>query len=145
MTRRRATPARPCSGPHQISLQSSLIEQKIQPIRCLEPIVLGLRQGQVPFRYVFGPPRLTTGQCAILSRPLSASFWTLDQEVFENEHALAALQGATPTHASYLAISSQLRRGFDSNNFVLAPQLGQLNGSGRGLDIRLSLPGLGLN
>jgi hypothetical protein len=33
-------------GPHQISLQSSFIEQKIQPIRCLEPIVFGLRQGQ---------------------------------------------------------------------------------------------------
>jgi hypothetical protein len=33
-------------SPHQISLQSSFIEQKIQPIRCLEPIVLGLRQGQ---------------------------------------------------------------------------------------------------
>jgi hypothetical protein len=33
-------------SPHQISLQSSFIEQKIQPIRCLRPIVLGLRQGQ---------------------------------------------------------------------------------------------------
>src|SRR5438552_6641686 len=32
-------------SPHQISLQSSFIEQKIQPIRCLEPIVLSLRQG----------------------------------------------------------------------------------------------------
>jgi hypothetical protein len=27
--------------------QSSFIEQKIQPIRCLKPIVLGLRQGQL--------------------------------------------------------------------------------------------------
>jgi hypothetical protein len=26
-------------SPHQISLQSSFIEQKIQPIRCLAPIV----------------------------------------------------------------------------------------------------------
>ena len=33
-------------SPHQISLKSSFIEQKIQPIRCLEPIVLGLRQRQ---------------------------------------------------------------------------------------------------
>jgi len=33
-------------SPNQTSLQSSFIEQKIQPIRCLEPIVLGLRQGQ---------------------------------------------------------------------------------------------------
>src|SRR6266568_8415939 len=31
-------------SPHQISLKSSCIEQKIQPIRCLEPIVLGLPQ-----------------------------------------------------------------------------------------------------
>ena len=30
-------------SPHQISLQRSLIEQKIQPIRCLGPIELGLR------------------------------------------------------------------------------------------------------
>jgi hypothetical protein len=34
-------------SPHQTSLQRSLIEPKIQPIRCLGPIVLGLRQGQV--------------------------------------------------------------------------------------------------
>jgi hypothetical protein len=31
----------------QISPQSSFIEQKIQPIRCLGPIVLGLRHEQV--------------------------------------------------------------------------------------------------
>ncbi len=39
-------PAVLARSPHQISLQSSFIEQKIQPIRCLEPIALGLRQGQ---------------------------------------------------------------------------------------------------
>jgi len=32
---------------HQISLQSSIIERKIHPIRQLWPTVLGLRQGQV--------------------------------------------------------------------------------------------------
>jgi hypothetical protein len=34
-------------SPHQISLQSSHIEPKIQPIRCLRPMILGLRQGQL--------------------------------------------------------------------------------------------------
>jgi hypothetical protein len=33
-------------SPHEISLQRSHIEQKFQPIRCLKPIALGLRQGQ---------------------------------------------------------------------------------------------------
>jgi hypothetical protein len=33
-------------SPHQISLHSSIIEQKIHPIRCCSPVVLGLRQGQ---------------------------------------------------------------------------------------------------
>jgi hypothetical protein len=35
-------------SPHQISLHSSIIEQKLHPIRCCSPVVLGLRQGQ-PF------------------------------------------------------------------------------------------------
>jgi hypothetical protein len=35
-------------SPHQISLQSSIIEQKLHPIRGCSPVVLGLRQGQVP-------------------------------------------------------------------------------------------------
>src|SRR5664279_5546713 len=33
-------------SPHQISLHSSIIEQKLHPIRCCSPVVLGLRQGQ---------------------------------------------------------------------------------------------------
>jgi hypothetical protein len=35
-------------SPHQISLHSSIIEQKLHPIRCCSPVVLGLRQGQLP-------------------------------------------------------------------------------------------------
>jgi hypothetical protein len=39
---------------HQISLQSSLIEQMIHAIRCLSPTVLGLRQRQMlPRRQLF--------------------------------------------------------------------------------------------
>jgi hypothetical protein len=34
-------------SPHQISLHSAIIEQKLHPIRCCSPVVLGLRQGQV--------------------------------------------------------------------------------------------------
>jgi hypothetical protein len=34
-------------SPHQISLQSSIIEVKLHPIRGCSPVVLGLRQGQI--------------------------------------------------------------------------------------------------
>ena len=34
-------------SPRQISFQSSVIEQKLHPIRGCSPVVLGLRQGQV--------------------------------------------------------------------------------------------------
>jgi hypothetical protein len=33
-------------SPHQISLQNSIIEQKLHPIRGCSPVVSGLRQGQ---------------------------------------------------------------------------------------------------
>jgi hypothetical protein len=36
-------------SPHQISLQSSIIEQKLHPIRCCSPAELSLRQGQGMF------------------------------------------------------------------------------------------------
>src|SRR5277367_1601245 len=35
------------TSPHQINLQSSIIEQEFHPIRGPSPVVLGLRQGQV--------------------------------------------------------------------------------------------------
>ena len=53
--------------------------------------------------------------------PLGATSWTLDQEVFEYEHALTALQGTAASHAGNLTIGSWLRRRFDPHNFVLGP------------------------
>jgi hypothetical protein len=39
-------------SPHQLSLQSSIIEQKLHPIRCCSPpVVLGLRQGQMKLHH----------------------------------------------------------------------------------------------
>src|SRR5262249_19454718 len=43
---------------------------------------------------------------------------------FETKHALPALQGATATQASYLAISCWSRRSFNTNNFVFCAAVG---------------------
>ena len=52
-----------------------------------------------------------------------ASFWALDQKVFENEFTLAAIQGTAATHASNLAISCGARRGFNSHDLVPSPAM----------------------
>src|SRR6516164_8433047 len=58
------------------------------------------------------------------SLPLSASSWTLYQEVFENEYALTGVQSTTTTHACYFAIGC--RGSFDPDNFVLRPAVGTM-------------------
>jgi|SRR6516162_9093412 len=50
---------------------------------------------------------------------ISAPFWTLDQEIFENEFTLTAIHGTAATHACYFAISRRHARGFDPNDLVL--------------------------
>jgi hypothetical protein len=47
-------------------------------------------------------------------RPSSAS----DEEIFENEIPLTAMQGATATNAKDLTIRCRFRWGLDANNFV---------------------------
>jgi hypothetical protein len=43
-------------------------------------------------------------------------FRTLDQEIFEKERTLAAMQGATAGQARYFAVSSGTARGFNPHN-----------------------------
>ena len=55
-------------SPHQISLQSSIIERKLHPIRCCSPVVLSLRQGQslAPGQSATWVPTSTTRPVGIL-------------------------------------------------------------------------------
>src|SRR5262249_29464224 len=52
---------------------------------------------------------------------LPAASWTLDQEVFEDEHTMASPQGTAATHTCYPAIRSRLGRDFDPNHLILGP------------------------
>src|SRR5262249_53785938 len=58
------------------------------------------------------------------SLPLSASSWTLYQEVFEDECALTGVQRTTAINACYFVIGC--RGSFDPDNFVLRPAVGTI-------------------
>jgi len=72
--------------------------------------------------------RCTTGHQIIMSptkaifppgsASASAPFWTLDQEIFEKERTLTAVQGRAAGQARYYAICSRSARGFGPNDFV---------------------------
>jgi hypothetical protein len=46
-------------------------------------------------------------------------FWTLDEEIFENERTLATVQGGTAGQARYFAIHRRPARGFHPHDLIL--------------------------
>jgi hypothetical protein len=51
--------------------------------------------------------------------PCRAPFWALDEEIFEKERALTAMQRTTAAKARYFTIRCRSWRGFNFNDFVL--------------------------
>ena len=49
----------------------------------------------------------------------ASSPWTLEEEIFEKERTLAAVQGSTAGQARYFAIRGRPGRSFNPNNLVL--------------------------
>ena len=56
---------------------------------------------------------------ALVTKALSAPFCALDQEIFEKERILTAIQGSTAGQARYFPICNRPGLGFNPNN--LAP------------------------